>query len=399
MKPRGLSILLVLTLIVAGGTLGQNLRFDNTLAAQREASLELSARLAALTRSVADLRAAQAAYVATGQDPEYWMAQVGILANRIETELSSLSDGTASEDARVQYRGALSALSDFNSIDDRARSYLADRQLFLASDLVFMDSVEATRETGAAIEAARTHDLHAAELGMVRTGWMRFAMNAAALVLALLTVFVVVRSASRAASSRPEGAEAEEDAAQPAAGEPSMATEPMLDDAPPLVVHTGGISRASLDSAAELCADLARVLDSRDLPAIVERTARILNARGVVLWAADTAGALLQPALTHGYSDRVVRRLGSLQVDGDNVTALAFRSLRPQTMNGATDEAPGAVAVPLVTTSGCVGVLSVETRGHRPPAESLALARIIAAQFSTVIQPAVSPGATKSAEG
>lgn len=394
MKPRGLSILLVLTLIIAGGTLGQNLRFDNALAAEREASAALGARIGALARSVADLRAAQAGYVATGQDPEYWMAQVGVLASRLETELSGLRDATPSEDARAQYVAALAALADFNNIDDRARSYLGDRQLFLASDLVFMDSLQATREAGVAIDAARVHDLQAVELGVVRTAWMRFAMNAAALVFALIAAFVVVRSA---ATSQAAGAETAEEA-EPAGEEPVRHVE-AADDAPPVVVRTGGISRASLDSAAELCADLARVLDSRDLPAIVERTARILDARGVVLWAADTAGALLQPALTHGYPDRVVRRLSSLQIDGDNVTALAFRSLRPQTMNGATDEAPGAVAVPLVTTSGCVGVLAVETRGHRPPAETLALARIIAAQFSTVIQPVpASPDARKSAE-
>jgi hypothetical protein len=75
---------------------------------------------------------------------------------------------------------------------------------------------------------------------------------------------------------------------------------------PAVVVRELGLSRAGLDDAAELCADLARLMDSRDLPAIVERTAKLLDAKGIVLWAADAAAGHLQPALTHGYSERVV---------------------------------------------------------------------------------------------
>jgi hypothetical protein len=86
-------------------------------------------------------------------------------------------------------------------------------------------------------------------------------------------------------------------------------------------------------------------------------------------------------------------------VDGDNVTSLAFRTLRPQTMNGTNEESPGAVAVPLITTAGCVGVLAAETHRRRPGVETVALARIVAAQFSTVIQPVPTPApAQKGAE-
>ena len=68
--------------------------------------------------------------MATGQDPEYWMAQVGTLAGRLENELTSLIGLTPDEDTRGHYEAALLALADFNSIDDRARSYVGDRQLF-----------------------------------------------------------------------------------------------------------------------------------------------------------------------------------------------------------------------------------------------------------------------------
>jgi hypothetical protein len=65
--------------------------------------------------------------------------------------------------------------------------------------------------------------------------------------------------------------------------------------------------------------------------------------------------------------------------------------MKLQTMKGKGEDAPGAVAVPLVTTTGCVGVLSVETLSRRPKTETCALARIVASQFSTVIQPVAAP--------
>ncbi len=400
MKKRGLGVLLVLTLIVAGGTLGQDLRFDNALADEREASQTLDARLAAIESAVAELRAAHAGYVATGQDPEYWMAQVGTIAGRVENELTSLVSLTLDENIRGHHQAALLALADFNSIDDRARGYLGDNQLFLASDLIFMDALDATRRVTAAIGEARLLERQAADSRLASTTWLRFGVNSAALSFLLVVALVAMRSGVRgeaAATDAPESAEAQAPGTMSA---PAAALDLESDASPPVVVREVGVSRAGLDDTAELCADLARIIDSRDLPALVERTSKLLDARGIVLWAADDAGGVLQPALTHGYPERVVRRLGLLEVSADNVTSLAFRSLQPQTVNGSTEEAPGAVAVPLVTTSGCVGVLSAETRSRRPAAETLALARIVAAQFSTVIQPVASrpAPARKSAE-
>ncbi len=398
MKRRGLGVLLVLTLIVAGATLGQDLRFDNSLTSERAASVALESRLAALDSAVADLRAAQAGYVATGQDPEYWMAQVGTLAGRVENELTSLIGLTLDEGIRGHYQAALLALADFNSIDDRARSYVGDHQLFLASDLIFMDSLGASRRVGAAIGEARAIERQAVDARLTQITWIRFGMNGGALALLVIVALIAVRSGARGEATEAGATDAGELVRDTPADAPADDLE--ADVSPPVIVREVGMSRAGLDDTAELCADLARLIDSRDLPALVERTSRLLDAKGIVLWAADAAGGLLQPALTHGYSDRVVRRLGSLEVGADNVTSLAFRSLRPQTMNGSTEEAPGAVAVPLVTTSGCVGVLSAETRSRRPAAETLALARIVAAQFSTVIQPVASQAAPakKSAE-
>ncbi|HSG00665.1 MAG TPA: hypothetical protein VLA20_06020, partial [Vicinamibacterales bacterium] len=260
MKRRGLGVLLVLALIVAGGTLGQNLRFNTALANERVAAVALESRIATLDRMVTELRAGQAGYVATGQDPEYWMAQVGTLAGRIENDLTSLVADTLEDHIRGHYEAALLALADFNSIDDRTRNYVGDRQLFLASDLIFMDALDANRRVSAALGEALTRERQAASARETRIGWIRFAMNATALALLLVVALVSVRLGSQEEAA---AAVAEDDRAEPAAplriGPAQLDSE--SDVSPPVVVKETGVSRSSLDETAELCADIARLMD------------------------------------------------------------------------------------------------------------------------------------------
>ena len=126
---------------------------------------------------------------------------------------------------------------------------------------------------------------------------------------------------------------------------------------------------------------------------MLERTAKVLEAKGVIVWTADREGTSLRPTLTHGYSERVLERLGTLGAGDDNVTSLAFRSGCTQTMNGAAPQAAGAIAVPLMTATGCTGVLAVEVRETTPPAELTAMTTILAAQFSTMVGPGDEPSA------
>jgi hypothetical protein len=153
----------------------------------------------------------------------------------------------------------------------------------------------------------------------------------------------------------------------------------------PAVSATGASTSANLVAAAELCVDLARVMEASEVPALLERTATLLDARGLVIWAVDSDGARLKPALSHGYADKVLQKLRPLQIDGDNVTSLAFRSLESQSLNGASPTDPAAIAIPLITGTGCVGVMAAELRQNRPHADLLPVARILGAQFSTLL--------------
>ena len=113
----------------------------------------------------------------------------------------------------------------------------------------------------------------------------------------------------------------------------------------------------------------------------------MLEAKGVVLWVADEGGNWLTPSVTHGYPDKVVSKLGPLQIDSDNVTSLAFRSLKPQVMTSLTPGASSAIAAPLVTSAGCVGVLAAELRQNKPGPDVMPVASIIAAQLAALVVP------------
>ena len=429
MRKPGILLLLILTLTIAFATVGQDFRFDQALARERTSSLALEREFAALEIALSDVRAAQAGYVAPGQDTAGWMSKASELFARIDAGITRLRIGTVNTASRARYEAAAKALTDQIELDTKAREHARSDRL-IASDLIFENAVEGQKRLAGELESGRTIDAEASQARVNRLTQLRFGMNAASLGFVTLLTLLFGRAVRRESPAttvpaaepaqaglmlRPDpkpasGAEkgpvqsrtgakvpaaaAQSDARlrQPAkASAPSRETLPLRPSpAPPMTPLLPPPAPANLTEVAELCVDLGRVIDSRDVPSLVERAAAVLQAKGVVLWVADSAGAILRPTVTHGYPDKVVARLGPLQIDGDNVTSLAFRSMRPQTMSGTGPGAPAALAVPLLTASGCVGVLAAEVKDvtqDRPATEMLPLARIIAAQFAALIAP------------
>ena len=92
---------------------------------------------------------------------------------------------------------------------------------------------------------------------------------------------------------------------------PTPPATPVVSRLPAAAAAPAPVPHVNLADAAELCADLARVMDERDVPDLLARAATVLEAKGLIIWMADADGTTLQPTLTHGYSDRVVSRLGT----------------------------------------------------------------------------------------
>jgi hypothetical protein len=382
MPTRGVGLLVALTVVIAAGTLAQDLRFDSALERERANTLKRDTEFGWLSSVVGTLRAAQAAYIATGQSADYWIDQVNTHSAELETAIRQRQSATTAEASRKQFEQAAAALATFVAVDGRARSHVRADQRLLASDLIFIESSKALDQVTRAFDEARATELAASDARVSRLRMLRVGLNGVAIAFVVAVALFFWR-AMVSQAAHPEHIENIGLTAQPprVVAPPQPAAVAAAPPAPPA-------SGLSLADAAAVCGELAKVVDTRDVPPLFDRAAAVLSAKGAVLWVADSGGSMLRPSLTHGYSDRVVAKLGLLTADADNLTSLAYRSMRPQSVNGGTPESPGAIAVPLLSSTGCVGVLAAETRQQQPGQDVLPVAQMIAAQFAALVAPA-----------
>jgi hypothetical protein len=371
------------------------------------------------------LRTAQQGYVAQGQGTDFWMQRAAEHLSRVDRGIASLAVDAKAEGTRTAVQTARAALENFRALDQRARQYVGDGQALMASDVIFNESVAAATAAGERVEAARVSEQAAHDNAISELRWRQLyaaAGAAAVLMIAVLLLAPVperevdVISALKALTDTgpklkmepaPHTASAQPAAnasipapmasarvvERPAERAPELFTPPHV----PISVNTSLPSSSpppiDLTKAAKICADLARVLDAGDLPALLTRAADVLKAPGLIVWVADQNGQMLYPLLTHGYPATTLMKMGSLPTDADNATAAAWRTGELRAVP-ATNEAPGALVAPIVTSDGCVGVLAAEVKdGRELRGEVRALATIFAAQLATLVTPLPAAGA------
>jgi hypothetical protein len=364
---------------------------DQRSTATAERARDVDARLAAAVRQTYELRAAQQAYVAAGQSEQFWIVKVTESVTAIQETISSLRASGLSTGGQASLDRAAQALDEFARLDRRARDYAASEQRLLASDLIFSDGLEGTQQIVTALDEARGAE-NAATGSALREARRELAMTAGGGAAAALIGLLLLT---------PAGARREEPVpAASAAVTPSRVIAPpanRLDleltrkprEPEPVPAPVASVeSRPELQDVADVCTQLARATDTASLPAILKRTALALDAAGIVLWVANPDGTELIAVASHGYPVSVLSQMGPLPREAENVTAGAFRTGLLQVVKGDANS-NGAIAAPLVNTSGSVGVLSAEVRhdAEREPAR-LSFARIVAAQLATLIAPA-----------
>ena len=115
------------------------------------------------------------------------------------------------------------------------------------------------------------------------------------------------------------------------------------------------------------------------------RAADVLSASGVIVWVASENRDELFPAAASGYDQRLFERIGSIRRDASNLTASSFRGGVSKT-TARREGAPSALAVPLLTPHGPVGVFSAELREvAEVDTDRLAVAAIFAAQLASLL--------------
>jgi len=356
-------------------------------------------RAHATSRALLEIKSAHPGYVAAGQGEDYWIAKVERLIGSTRESLDALRSAALSADARGELGVAEEALDDFEQMDRRARDYSRNGQRLLASDLVFSDGIEKMDVAVTAVERARLAEVETLLAGIARGRRDSLMAGAGAAVLGLLLMFVLVplpRPPVPVAVQVPEAVSVEKP--RPAAAE-SPARKPAPSQPPAVVNRTPPARPAPANPAkpvvptldlpgmAALCTDLSRAIDTRALPPALERAAKLLDASGLVIWVADPDGRELLPVMAHGYPQNLVTRLGTIPKDAENVTAAAFRTGLVQTVK-ADAISHGAIAAPLLTPGGPVGVMAAEVLNDGERREATrAAAAIVAAQLATLMGP------------
>lgn len=377
MRNRSVRIALVaLVLLVQAGAAWELWVADRERAARQSAIQKFEANVRGLLAGIADLRADQQAYVADGQDAANWFAKATTKQEALRAALADTRGLGASPAAVQALDDAADFLATIAKTDAQVRGLIKSDQRLMASDQIFGDSAETAATCAARINEAlvrETDDL-GRQLGRIRTIESAVLGVAAAAGLVGLLLLLPVGSAPRLPDTLS-----------------IVDMSPVVPASPPPAAPAPSPA-PNLDAVAKLCVEFSRVGDPGALPLLVERTASILNASGLIVWMANPSTGALHPVLSHGYSELALARIGELASNEDNATAEAFRTAELRIVKGGGGT-HGAIAVPLVTPAGCVGVMAAEIRdGGETNLTSQAIAAIIAAQLASLAS--ASPAAT-----
>lgn len=356
-----------------------------------------------LLLSLAELRAAQQAYVAAGQDRDYWVADVAARMEELAVELATLSSMSTLPATTAALDEAASLIEALLRMDERARDHAAAGQELMASDLIFADGFDLGRSAADQIERARLIEREAVDaaasdgrqLQLVAVGG---AAGAGVLFALLVSPFPAGRPTATPDARDEPATEGVREPAPPPEGRLFLDLEPEQRDPPAAaesVSRPPPSSAPDLQRAADLCTDLGRSANAAELPPLLARAAQLLNASCVIVWVRDRTGNALRPAIAHGYPAATLARLGTIPCDSDNVTAAAYRDERMQVVPGDADT-PGALVAPLASAEDRAGVMTLEVKDGWETSDAVqSTATIIAAQLATLV--AADPSSRESA--
>jgi hypothetical protein len=402
MRRRWFRIAVVVVALATLGFTGNRIRLSETVLGDEQSVERVFTDLSwALTLTLSELRAAQQAYVAAGQDRFYWTTKVSSHLVTVRGSIDNLRHLATDPTSIEALDSADAAITDLERIDGRAREHAELEQPLLASDLIFTEGLELAARAATHVELARATERTTwnEAIRATRSSQATMALAASGVSVLALLLLLPMRRGGDQTPSVSDNAE-EDTATAPVQLSPPGVSGLSLDD---LDFHLDADGDAivaansettttdhpqpvpDLRIAADLCTDLCKLTDTSALPELLARAADLMNAGGLIIWVRDSTGHALRPAIGHGYPGQTLARLGSIPEDGKNATAAAYRSARMQVVERQGDTS-GALAAPMLTADSCVGVLSAELREGWESSEAVqATAAIMAAQLATVL--------------
>lgn len=327
-------------------------------------------RLDRILAAIGDIGAAQQAYVAPGQSAQAAFEEVAGQIQRVYTELQAvqplLRSPESTELAKVISDGAAALVET----DGSARGHLRTDQVLWAAEIVFGQA----RDTRATMTQA-VRALHAAESRtrlseqdqLARTLWS-VVLGAGGIWAIGLIAFTWMPQPQPAAV---QAAGDTDQPLQPAARQPIAGAQ------------SKSTRTVDLTAVSRVAADISQLISGDAVPAVLARTAALVDASGIILWMG--AGEELFAVAAHGYDKRTIAKLGAIARSADNATAAAWRNGEVRFVRGEAG-ANGAIVSPMFGPDGCVGVLAAEVRhGRESDPDTRAVAAMIASQLAMVL--------------
>jgi hypothetical protein len=343
---------------------------------RRAAALRFEERVRAIDRALADMRAAQHAYVAAGQSAETWIPKVASLSAETARAVGDLRGTAATADAQASLIEAAATIVDLGQVDRRVVEYLKSGQHVMAADVVYAEAGQKVALAANQVDAARALEQQGVDVAARESRRRQlYALGGAA---ALSVVTLLILGAAPAGGPQVEASEARMPAASPVDEE---LTFKVRTDAPRHVAPM-------IKTASEICTELGRVADQDDLMKLLGRAADVMDASGVVVWMGNTSGGDLRPAVAHGYAPQTVAKMPAVPRNANNAAAAAYRTGALQIVLARPGTSNGALVAPLLTADGCIGALSAEIKGRGETSDTTqSLAVLFAAQLASVLAP------------
>jgi len=347
---------------------------------------DLEARLDRVTAAVAALGAAQQAYVAPGQIDDPWFSRVTSLVRELTDESAALGRHSHSPGASTNVRMFLDGLQALVRADSRARENLNLGQELMAADLIYSEARDALAGMSAVIGELR--EAEAVARGAERNALITDAAKVAGGTASLWLVGLILLTRLPRQTVPPIG------------GPVAAAATDTIRSAPVAVapaVNTTAEPAVHLSDAAAVCTAISRIADARALPDVLARAATVIDAAGIVVWL--SAGEELFAVAAHGYSAKMLDRLGPIARTMDNATAAAWRLGEARIVTGDSTS-NGAIVAPMFGPESCIGALAAEVRhGRETDSATQAVTAMIAAQLASIVAawPAASVGGVAEA--
>ena len=416
MGSRWVRTVVVIVALATLGFAGNQIRLSNVTLADEQGGERVFTDLGwTLKLTLAELRSAQQAYVADGQDGEYWASRVDAHLEAVLGSLDNLKRQVSNPGTLAALDDAVAAIGDIRDLDEEARGYIGSDQPLQASDLIFSDGFDLVDRARAHVQAAqqeeRTSRLDV--MSTARATQARMMWTAAVVIVLSMLVLAPAGASSERDDLSPDG-----EYHVPEAGLSLLSLEsdshddeldlPPVDsgdaaEAAPLPAAGGDAADPAearptpgavpdLAATAALCTDFSNLTNRAQLPDLLARTAALMNASGIIIWVGGESTRVLRPALGHGYAPGTLERIGSIPRVGTNPTSTAFATRRIQVVESDGSDT-GALAAPLMVSERCIGVLSAELRQGWESSDAVqATVSIVAAQLAPLL-PADVPAA------